>query len=250
MGLTVSPAGPALPVSAANGGTGIANNVLSTLTISGNFGTTITVSGTTTITLPTTGTVSTLAGSEALTNKTYAGSTMVLTNTTTPITLRYDSSNFLGIAISSQGRSTFNPTGTSPNFYTFNDSGTGHSVLFDVSNGGAIVTLGFGANSAFNTATSGSRSATISRFCLSGNPSSGATGVGDGGANTTVALMANGAVNFLVNTTVAKVASGIQFQLGNAATTGLAAGVLAATTNATIVIYDSSGQAYRVPAII
>lgn len=34
------------------------------------------------------------------------------------------------------------------------------------------------------------------------------------------------------------------------ATTGLAAGVLAATTNATLVLYDASGQAYRVPAII
>jgi hypothetical protein len=39
-------------------------------------------------------------------------------------------------------------------------------------------------------------------------------------------------------------------QLGNAATTGLTPGVLAATTNATIVISDSSGQAYRIPCII
>lgn len=34
------------------------------------------------------------------------------------------------------------------------------------------------------------------------------------------------------------------------ATTGLGAGLLAATTNATVVIYDGSGQAYRVPCII
>ena len=34
------------------------------------------------------------------------------------------------------------------------------------------------------------------------------------------------------------------------ATTGLSAGVLAGTTNASIVIYDGSGQAYRVPCII
>lgn len=39
-------------------------------------------------------------------------------------------------------------------------------------------------------------------------------------------------------------------QLSNAAVTGLAAGVLAATTNSTIVLYDSTGQAYRVPCII
>ncbi len=34
------------------------------------------------------------------------------------------------------------------------------------------------------------------------------------------------------------------------ATTGLTAGVLAATTNASIVLFDGSGQAYRVPCII
>lgn len=39
-------------------------------------------------------------------------------------------------------------------------------------------------------------------------------------------------------------------KLGNAATTGLVAGALAATTNASIVIYDSTGQAYRIPCII
>lgn len=34
------------------------------------------------------------------------------------------------------------------------------------------------------------------------------------------------------------------------ATTGLGAGLLAATTNATVTVYDASGQAYRVPCII
>lgn len=48
------------PVSAANGGTGVANNASSTLTISGSFGTTLTVSGTTALTLPTSGTVAVL----------------------------------------------------------------------------------------------------------------------------------------------------------------------------------------------
>lgn len=61
---------------AANGGTGVANNAASTLTISGNFATTLTVSGTTGITLPTSGTVATLAGSENLTNKTLTSAAM------------------------------------------------------------------------------------------------------------------------------------------------------------------------------
>lgn len=46
------------------------------------------------------------------------------------------------------------------------------------------------------------------------------------------------------------VGSGQALKLGNAATTGLGAGVVAALTNATIVITDSTGQAYRIPCII
>jgi hypothetical protein len=46
-------------VGPANGGTGVANNAASTLTISGNFATTLTVTGTTNITMPTSGTVAT-----------------------------------------------------------------------------------------------------------------------------------------------------------------------------------------------
>lgn len=46
------------------------------------------------------------------------------------------------------------------------------------------------------------------------------------------------------------VASGVALQLGNAAVTGLGAGVLAALTNASIVITDGGGQAYRIPCLI
>ena len=61
---------------AANGGTGVANNAASTLTISGAFATTLTVSGTTGVTLPTTGTLATLAGTETFTNKTLTSPTL------------------------------------------------------------------------------------------------------------------------------------------------------------------------------
>lgn len=60
----------------ANGGTGVANDAASTLTISGAFATTLTVSGTTGVTLPTTGTLATLAGTETLTNKTLTNPTV------------------------------------------------------------------------------------------------------------------------------------------------------------------------------
>lgn len=57
-------------ISASQGGTGVANNDSSTLTISGSYGTTFTVTATTSVTLPTTGTLATLAGTETLSNKT------------------------------------------------------------------------------------------------------------------------------------------------------------------------------------
>ena len=57
-------------LSAARGGTGIANNAAATLTRSGNHALTLTTTNTTGVTLPTTGTLATLAGSETFTNKT------------------------------------------------------------------------------------------------------------------------------------------------------------------------------------
>jgi hypothetical protein len=66
----------ALPLATNYGGTGVANNSASTITISGAFGTTFTVSGTTAITLPTTGTLATLAGSETFTSKTLTNPTI------------------------------------------------------------------------------------------------------------------------------------------------------------------------------
>lgn len=59
------------------GGTGVANNAAATLTRSGNHALTLTTTNTTGVTLPTTGTISTLAGSETLTNKTLTGNTAV-----------------------------------------------------------------------------------------------------------------------------------------------------------------------------
>jgi hypothetical protein len=77
-------------VSPTYGGTGV-NNGSSTLTLAGNvshagsFTQTFTATGNTSLTLPTTGTLATLAGSEALTNKTVNGVT--LTSATTGFTV-------------------------------------------------------------------------------------------------------------------------------------------------------------------
>lgn len=55
---------------AASGGTGVANNAASTVTISGSFGLTLTLTAISSVTLPTTGTLATLTGIEIFTNKT------------------------------------------------------------------------------------------------------------------------------------------------------------------------------------
>ncbi len=69
-----------LLVPTTKGGTGVANDVASTLTITGAYATTLTVTGATGVTLPTTGTLATLAGVETLTNKKLSDSTTTVGN--------------------------------------------------------------------------------------------------------------------------------------------------------------------------
>lgn len=88
-------------LSPANGGTGVANNSASTLTISGNFGTTLTVSALTSVTLPTSGTL--LSTAAAVTP--LQGGTGIANNNASTITI---SGNFA---------STFTVAGA--NTYTF-----------------------------------------------------------------------------------------------------------------------------------
>jgi hypothetical protein len=70
-------------LSPVNGGTGVANNAASTITISGSFGTTLTVTGTTAVTLPTSGTL--LSTAAAVTPA--QGGTGVANNAASTITI-------------------------------------------------------------------------------------------------------------------------------------------------------------------
>lgn len=69
-----------------------------------------------------------------------------------------------------------------------------------------------------------------------------------GASSSTLGTLAT--VMQITSATLVTLSSGVALRLGNAATTGLTAGVEAALTNATIVIEDSTGQAYRIPCII
>ena len=111
---------------AANGGTGVANNAASTITVSGAFATTLTVSGTTGVTLPTTGTLSTLAGTETLTNKTIAYGSNTLTDvvgvtatqTLTNKTIAYGSNTLTDVVGVTATQTLTNKTLTSPTLTT------------------------------------------------------------------------------------------------------------------------------------
>jgi trimeric autotransporter adhesin len=73
-------------IGAAYGGTGIANNAANTIAFTGNYSLGLTLTANTSLTLPSSGTVATVAGSEALTNKSINGLTVTSSTGTLTIT--------------------------------------------------------------------------------------------------------------------------------------------------------------------
>jgi hypothetical protein len=139
--VSVSSATGILP--AANGGTGIANNSASTITISGAYATTLTVSGATSVTLPTTGTLSTLAGTETLTNKTLTAPVISSISNTGTLTLPTSTDTLVGKATTDTltNKTLTNPTVTNyvETAYTANSS---TAITLSLANGTVqIITL-------------------------------------------------------------------------------------------------------------
>jgi hypothetical protein len=129
-------------IGAAYGGTGIANNAANTITFTGNYGLGLTLTAATSVTLPTTGTLATIAGTEALTNKTVNKVTITAPATSATLTIAN------GKTLTASNTLTF--TGTDTSSVAFGGGGT--VVYTDVGTLSSLVSVG--------TITTGTWSAT------------------------------------------------------------------------------------------
>jgi len=105
-------------LAADQGGTGVANNVASTLTISGNFATTLTVAGAYNYTLPAaSGTLVNLASAQTLTNKTLTAPVISSIVNTGTLTLPTSTDTLVGKATTDTltNKTLTSPTLTTPN---------------------------------------------------------------------------------------------------------------------------------------
>lgn len=110
-------AGLSAVLAVASGGTGVANNSTMTVTGSGNYAYTRTLTAATNVTFPTTGTLSTLAGTETLTNKRVTPRVLSAASytTNTGTSLNCDTLDEFIVTAQAGALKFNNPTGTAQN---------------------------------------------------------------------------------------------------------------------------------------
>jgi hypothetical protein len=155
-------------LSPANGGTGVANNALNTLTFTGNYSLGLTLNGNTSVTLPTTGTLATLAGAETLTNKTINGANNTISN----INLASQVTGTLPIGNGGTGN-----TATPTNGQLLIGNGSGFSIAtltagsgITVTNSSGGITIAASGGGGSGTVTSVAQSFTGGLISVSGSP--------------------------------------------------------------------------------
>ncbi len=185
--------GVTYPITPDKGGTGVANNASSTITISGNFGITFTVIGTTALTFPMSGTVATTA--------TFASPPAIGSGTPAAIT---------GTAISATSRISVASSGGSQSDLHIGTEDTGFSsstgVLFFFVNGTVPWFSTGGASAIF-----GPQQASAGQFIAGSNTTAGRvcflvnnadqSGLGPGGAAGQASLVATGVDRVIASAT-------------------------------------------------
>lgn len=236
---------------AANGGTGVANGASCSLTLP-NAATTITTGGTIalggfTLTVPATGTTALLGTTNVFS---------IVQNITFSIAAATQSD---GLVLKNSTAATSGNQRWSPSLrLTGNQWASGASrtcewiitcvpVQQDYDHSILQLSTKHGSNAVVNLLNIRNlNSGTFLEPATVGN----AITIGSTGGNGVLNLQCNGSIQASVGPSQFYLSSGVVFRVGNNATTGLTAGVLAALTNASIVIQDQTGQAYRIPCII
>jgi hypothetical protein len=129
---------------AANGGTGVANNAASTITISGAYSFAMTLSGATSVTFPTSGTVATLAGATTLTNKRIDPRvySVASTSTLSPDIAAYDQYNLTAQAAPVTIAAPIGtPADGNRSIFRFYDNGTARAITWNATYTAIGVTL-------------------------------------------------------------------------------------------------------------
>jgi len=231
-------------LSPANGGTGVSNNALNTITFTGNYSLGLTLNGNTSVTLPTTGTLATLAGAETLTNKTINGANNTISN----INL---ASQITGTLPTGNGGTGNTATPTNGQLLIGNGSGftlasltQGSGITITPSSGGitiaatgggtttnALTLNNSGAGAASGTTFNGSTAVTLSYNTIGAAPAP---------TGTSAQLLANNGSGGFSNVTVG---SGLTFNAGTLSATGGGTGDVVGPASATdnaIVRFDGT----------